>query len=127
MRSIPTLFQRDEKSFRAVKVVTPGCEWVLAGEGRATRKWDGTACMVKDGRLYRRYDGSDAKCQPPGFITCASDGDELTSHWTGWVPVGREPEGRWHREAVKVGLTFDRYVATGSLADSTYQLCGPKV
>ena len=57
MRKIPSLFKRDYEGTRLVyDEVVPGSEWVLAGEGVATRKWDGTACMVRDGRLYKRYD-----------------------------------------------------------------------
>jgi len=58
MKKIPSLFVRDyemDKPFDGIPVkgcflatyeVTPGCEWVLNGEGVATRKWDGTAIMV---------------------------------------------------------------------------------
>jgi hypothetical protein len=42
---IPTLFVRDER-FRVTPVVTPGCEWVLAGEGVATEKLDGTNIRI---------------------------------------------------------------------------------
>lgn len=31
-------------------------EWVIAGEGRATRKLDGTCCMMRGGKLYRRFE-----------------------------------------------------------------------
>lgn len=37
MRKIPTLFVRDRDTGLVVDVVTPGCEWAFAGEGRATR------------------------------------------------------------------------------------------
>jgi N-acetylneuraminate synthase len=36
--------------------VVSGAEWVLAGEGFAARKFDGTCCMARDGRLFKRYD-----------------------------------------------------------------------
>lgn len=43
MRKIPTLFKRDPDDMsRVLPEVTPGCEWVLAGEGTPTRKFDGT-------------------------------------------------------------------------------------
>lgn len=54
MRKISTLFQRNYDGDRLVRDdVTPGAEWVLAGEGTPTRKWDGTACMVRGDRLYQ--------------------------------------------------------------------------
>lgn len=56
MRKIPTLFVRDEATNRrhVRDEVTAGCEWVLEGEGLATRKFDGMCCLVRDGRLYKR-------------------------------------------------------------------------
>lgn len=57
MKKIPTLFVRDyDNGGRVTNVVTPGTEWVLSGEGIATRKWDGLAIMIASGVLYKRYD-----------------------------------------------------------------------
>ena len=52
MKKMPCLFVRQfhgRDHATLTEEVTPGCEWVLAGEGTASRKWDGTACMVRDG------------------------------------------------------------------------------
>lgn len=49
MQKIPTMFVRDPDNMRyVIDEVTPGCEWVLAGEGTPTRKYDGT-CVMFDG------------------------------------------------------------------------------
>lgn len=59
MKKIRCLFEREftgKDKAKLLRSVTPGCEWVLSGEGRATRKFDGTASMVKNGELYMRYD-----------------------------------------------------------------------
>jgi hypothetical protein len=57
VQKIVSLFQRNYDGDRLVRdEVTPGAEWVVAGEGVATRKFDGTCCCVRDGRLYKRYD-----------------------------------------------------------------------
>ena len=48
MQKIPTLFERDwtgDRS-RVLDKVNPEAAWVLAGEGVATRKRDGTACST---------------------------------------------------------------------------------
>lgn len=117
MKKIPSLFKRDyEDTRRVYDEVVPGCEWVLAGEGVATRKWDGTACLVKDGRLFKRYDAKKGKTPPEGFIPCEPEPDQTTGHWPGWLPVGDGPEDQWHREAW-VGWSFP---------DGTYELVGPK-
>jgi hypothetical protein len=41
MEKIPTIFERDEH-FKVVDRPRKGCDWVFAGEGRATEKLDGT-------------------------------------------------------------------------------------
>jgi hypothetical protein len=122
VKKIPSLFQRNYDGDRQVRdEVVPGSEWVLAGEGVATRKWDGTSCMVRDGQLYKRYDAKAGKTPPAGWEPCEEAPDEHTGHWPGWLPVGDGPDDRWHREAL---AEFDGVVPDG---DGTYELCGPKV
>jgi len=117
MRKIISLFQRNYETDKLVRdEVVPGAEWVLEGEGTATRKFDGTCCMVREGKLYKRYDAKKGKTPPANFEP-AQDYDEVTGHMPGWIPVGDGPEDRWHREA------FER----GFHADGTYELLGPKV
>lgn len=119
MKKIISLFQRNYDGDRQVRdEVVPGAEWVLKGEGAATRKYDGTCCMVRDGKLFKRYDAKRGKTPPLNFEP-AQDYDEVTGHMPGWVPVGDGPEDRWHREA------FDQLPF--ALDDGTYELCGPKV
>lgn len=119
MEKIITLFQRNYDGNRLVRDdVVPGAEWVTNGEGQATRKWDGTCCMVRDGKLYKRYDARAGKAPPPDFEPAEAEPNEHTGHWPGWVPVGDGPEDRWHREAA---------ASSGPLHDGTYELVGPKV
>lgn len=118
MRKIISLFQRNYDGDRLVRnEVVPGAEWVLAGEGVATRKYDGTCCLVRDGKLYKRYEVKPGGTPPPSFEP-ANDVDENTGKQQGWLPVGDGPEDRWHREA------FD---ALEIKADGTYELLGPKI
>ncbi len=119
MKKIVSLFQRNYDTDRLVRdEIVPGAEWVIAGEGWATRKWDGTCCMVKGGVLYKRYDAKKGKTPPEGFIP-AQDPDEKTGHWPGWLAVGDGPDDRWHREAF--------ILDNGNLPDGTYELVGPKI
>lgn len=118
MRKMVTLFQRNYETDRLVRdEVVSDAAWVLAGEGIATRKFDGTCCLVRAGKLYKRYDAQAGKTPPPGFEQ-TQDPDTVTGHWPGWMPVGEGPDDRWHREA---------FAASPSLADGTYELCGPKI
>jgi len=119
MKKIISLFQRNYDGDHQVRdEIVPGAEWVVAGEGVATEKIDGTACLVQDGKLYRRYGAKLGKTTPQGFIP-AQGPDETTGHWPGWVLVTSDPGDKWHVEA------WDAvdYV----LPDDTYELVGPKV
>jgi hypothetical protein len=54
MEKIPTIFDRGE-SFKVVNAPRKGCEWVFAGDGRATEKLDGTnvRLTVRAGHVVR--------------------------------------------------------------------------
>ena len=124
---IISLFQRNYEGDRLVRdEVVNGAEWVVSGEGVATRKWDGTACMVRAGKLYKRYDVKGGRKAPPNF-EAASDPDPVTGHWPGWIPVGDGPDDQWHREAFFGGGFADGDQDRPSLSDGTYELCGPKI
>jgi hypothetical protein len=116
MQKIISLFQRNYETDRLVRdEVVPGAEWVLNGEGTATRKWDGMCCMVRNGQLFKRYEVKRGKAFPPDFEP-ACDIDPNTGKQQGWRPVGDGPEDRWFREAF-----------TGEEPDGTYELIGQKV
>jgi hypothetical protein len=126
MKKIPCLFVRDFTDRRhpvITEVVTPGCEWVIAGEGIATRKWDGAACAIIGGKLYARYDAKNGKAPPEGAIPC-DDPDPVTGHWPHWIPATR-PEDRWIREAVCQRGGPDGLAS--ALPDGTYEALGPKI
>jgi hypothetical protein len=115
MKKIISLFQRDYAGTRLVyDELAEAAEWVQGGEGVATIKWDGTACLVQDGRLFKRYDAKKAKTPPADFIP-AQDPDAMTGHWPGWVPVGDEPTDKWFRSIPQ------------PIEDGTYEFIGPKV
>jgi hypothetical protein len=117
MRKIPSVFVRDfdgDPRF-VLPVVTLGCEWVLGGEGRATRKRDGTACMVDEkGLLWRRYDAKKGKKPPAGFQPAQKEPDPNTGHWPGWLPVEDGPQDQWY------------HAAPWPSDPGTYELCGAK-
>jgi hypothetical protein len=128
VKKIISLFQRNYDGDRLVRdEVVSGAEWVLAGEGVATRKYDGTCCMMRAGKLYKRYDVKHGKTPPAGFEP-AQNADSVTGHWPGWLLVGDGPEDRWHREAFVDTEDINKPAGIGvDLPDGTYELCGPKV
>lgn len=146
MEKITSLFKRNYDGDRLVyDEVVPGAEWVLNGEGDATVKFDGTACMYKDRVLYKRYDckltksaqrtkrrhrgwlpniGS-FKPAPDGWIPAENEPNLHTGHWPGWLLVDFDkPENKWHKEADD--LMFEQGVEVYDY-NGTYELVGPKV
>ncbi len=119
MKKIPTLFQRNHAGDHLVRnEVNPECQWVLDGEGVPTRKLDGSCCMIRDGKLYKRREVCPGD-NPPADWEAAAEQDEETGKRQGWVPVGGSPEDRWHLQAF-------RNLPHGT-PDRTLELCGPKV
>lgn len=138
MKKIISLFKRNYDGDRLVyDEIVPDAEWVIEGKGIATLKMDGTACMVREGVLYKRYDRSltksakrrkkkdhfyrtamsDFKEAPLGWISCEPFPNLYTGHWPGWVPVSLNPEDEWFREAFDIQRP----------EDGTYELIGPKI
>lgn len=124
MKKISSLFARDPNNPRILtNTFHPMAAWVVAGEGVATRKWDGTAVLVRTGRLYARYDVKHGKTAPPDFEP-AQEPDPNTGHHPGWVPATR-PEDRWIREAYE-NSSFLFKTMLGEIT-WTYEAVGPKI
>jgi hypothetical protein len=131
VKKIPTLFIRDEANPRLVtRYLDPDCEWVVDGEGVATRKFDGTACLVQDGRLFKRLEWDAGKGDaPPQWLHHDFDRRVRSGH--GWYPIGDGPEDWIHRLVSVKDPAVGDYVPCDSyglaIEDGTYELCGPKV
>lgn len=123
MKKIPTLFEREFKDHKIVKVlpkVHPGMEWVLEGEGIATVKYDGACCAVINGEFYKRYDCKKGKVPPEGFIPCCEP-DKITGHWPGWIKIDENnPSDKWFIEA----YNFSMQCNLSPWADGTYEAVG---
>ena len=133
MIKIPCLFERDFSNVRRptlLKTVTSGCEWALTSSGIPTRKRDGTACLVRDGKLYKRYDVKTSRGArvPEGAIACIPAADLVTGHWPHWIEA-TGPESKWHVEAFTGLRASDgsRFRDAAKLEDGTYELCGPRI
>lgn len=118
MKKTPTIFIRDLSKQPALVTTEwkEGCEWVRDGEGFATLKHDGTCCMVRAGKLFKRRELKHGQPAPADFER--ADFDEETGKTVGWVPVVEgNPDDRYHLEAF----------AAGGFLDGTFELMGPKV
>lgn len=132
MKKIPTLFDRDwdSQAKNVIPVLTPGCENVAKGWGMPTRKWDGTACLLRRAGesvvIYKRFDAKHGKTPPEGFQPAQPDPDPETGHWPGWVACSpTDPADRYHIEAVAYYPGDEPIPAARD--EWTYELCGPKV
>ena len=105
MKKMPTLFIREFENHRVSRClneVNKNCEWVINGEGYATEKIDGTCCMIKDNKIYRRFDYKKGRNLPKGAIPCQEKADETTGHFPHWVLCKEDnPADKWHIKALK--------------------------
>jgi hypothetical protein len=118
MIKIPRVFE-PERGGLATDDPNPGCEWVLAGEGYATVKIDGSSCMIDEqGRFWKRLLlRKKMKDAPPvGWVPC----QERPEHgdWRGWILVSDTSDDQWHREA---------FAALEDKKPGTYELVGPQI
>ncbi len=119
MKKIQSLFKKDyDKTPQAFNEIVEGSEWVVDGEGEATIKYDGTACMIQDGILYKRFDVKQGREIPISGIPCEKLPDEKTGHWPWWIKVYSGPEDRYFREG---------FFEDNPWEDGTYELVGPKI
>lgn len=144
MKKIKTVFKIDRETNTATNEINSGADWVLNGEGIATLKVDGSACMVKDGELYKRYDRKlqskyvkQLRANKEGFvvtenmfnalpenaIACQPNPDPVTYHHPHWVKIDKnKPEDSFHIEALESFKANNE-----KLEDGTYELIGSKV
>lgn len=75
MQKIPTLFERDEtvKGHPVTGVLKPGCLWVAAGQGIATKKLDGTNVKIEGGRLFKRQKPKDGDYDDAAYVETSRD------------------------------------------------------
>lgn len=118
MKKISTLFKKDPNDLgRVINEVDPENEWVFM-YGIPTRKFDGTACAIIEGELYKRFDLKKGRTLPPNAIPC-QDPDVITGHHPHWVKCDRnDNSNKWH---------FVAFDELEKKEDGTYELCGEKV
>ncbi len=128
MIKITTLYKKDPDDLsRVINEIDPQNEWAIK-HGIPTRKFDGTACAIIDGKLYKRYDakinketGEYKRHIPDGAISC-QEPDLITGHHPHWVQCNRnDPADKYHFEG------FDWLINREIREDGTYELCGEKV
>lgn len=117
MLKIPTIFLRDTENRSLVtKTKNPECDWVFAGEGVATRKYDGTCVMLDSQyRWWARREVKPGKKAPDNYLPLSTDPN--TGKTVGWEPIEQSSFARVFAEAMK----------PGDAGPGTYELCGPKV
>lgn len=129
MKKIPTLFVRDPENLGSVlPEVHPDCQWVVDGEGTATRKYDGTCVKLEyvDGELraMARREVKKGKNPPPNFVT--EQVDWTTGKTVGWEPMEQSSFRKFFQEAMEPVLEFGGLTGTVVPA-GTYELIGPKI
>ena len=126
MKKIPSLFYRsdDDPNGICIDSVNPLCEWVMRDEGIATAKFDGTACAVIKGKIYKRYDNSrliskDNRVQKTKPLDTWVHCDDHTDRgkFIYWIPLSTTDY--YHH----IAWAWEHW----ELSDGTYELVGPGV
>lgn len=133
MQKIPTLFVRNPDDRRHVlNEVTPGCEWVMAGEGVPTRKYDGTCVMFDGTSWWARREVKPGKTPPPNYMAISTD--DATGKTVGWEPIEQSAFAKYHAEAAAYEHGALQHPAPGEHWEypakpyaGTYELLGPKI
>lgn len=117
MKKIPTLFVREfpeADRWCLTRAVTPGCEWVLDGEGTATQKWDGTCTRFGEAIWWARREVKPGKAEPANWVEV--DADPVTGKRVGWEPIEQSPYAKAFRTVPDLPTV-----------PGTYEFVGPKV
>lgn len=124
MKKIPTLFVRDPDDMRHVtRDVHPDCQWVIDGEGTATRKYDGTCVMFDGKHWWARREVKPGKTPPAGWVQV--DHDDTTGKSVGWEPIEQSAFYRLWKAAFETDPRYDGI--GGGYTEGTYELVGPRV
>lgn len=142
MRKIPTIFLRDpEDMSRVLPVPNADAAWVFAGQGTATRKYDGTCVgylnlpigdtsSIDSGanmsglRWWARREVKPGKQTPPGFVPVQLD--RVTGKTQGWEPIEQSGFVKQHAEAIFNQTAFGK-PAKVHWEQGTYELAGPGI
>jgi len=119
MRKVPTTFERDwdNDPSRVTRQVHKDCEWVLAGEGVACKKYDGTCLMFDGKQWWARREVKEGKGAPENFLKISGP-DPETGKTSGWEPIEQSPWLKFWQEAVANRDNWE---------EGTYELIGPKI
>ncbi len=128
MQKIPTLFVRNPNDrAHVLPEVTPGCEWVLAGNGIPTRKYDGTCVMYDGTAWWARREVKPGKKAPADFRPISTD--QTTGKTVGWEPIAQSSFAKYHAEAIADAedAEYPEGCHPGPWPVGTYELIGPKI
>lgn len=133
MKKIPTLFERKYENHEVIgitnKLTDESLRIVLEGKTLPTVKYDGSACMISNKKLYKRYDAKKGKKAPEGAIPCQPEPDPITGHWPYWVELRADnPADKWYIEAFNNSLALpysDASIIFQNGREHTFEAIGP--
>lgn len=131
MEKIPTLFKKQyDKNGRYVGVI-PKYNIPIdpKQEIAITVKYDGTACAIIDGKLYKRYDVKTGRKKTEDAIFCEGYIADRP-HNPSWIPCKRNHiEDKYYWAAYNRGYSYqdDGLSVAHDLCDGTYELIGKHI
>lgn len=132
MKKIPTLFKKQyDKNGRYMGVI-PKYNIPIDPKQRivaVTVKYDGTACAIIDGKLYKRYDVKPGRKKPEDAIFCEGYIADRP-HNPSWIPCKRNHiEDKYYWAAYNRGYSYqdEDLSFAHDLCDGTYELIGKHI
>ena len=125
MKKIPTVFIKEFNGREFIEIKNEFTNDVCKNaflNGVATVKFDGSACAIINGELYRRYDAKldkqgNRKKVPDGAIPCQDKPDPVTGHFPVWIKCERYDPSCKHYVAA--------WLNSEIMEDGTYEAVGP--
>lgn len=131
MKKIPTLFKKQyDKNGRYMGVIPKYNIPIDPKQQIAiTVKYDGTACAIIDGKLYKRYDVKPGRKKPENAIFCEGYIPDRP-HNPSWIPCKRnhiEDKYYWVAYDRRYSYQDDNLYTPHNLCDGTYELIGKHI
>jgi len=106
---------------RCENEINPNCLWLYDTSKHrwATEKIDGSCCLIKNNKIYRRYDLKPGKILPKGAIPCQEKADPITGHFPHWLLCEKDNkqfDDNWYIQALEEQDEWE---------DGTYEIVGP--
>lgn len=112
MKKIPTMYVRDDaRNGHPVKnEIKPECKWVEDGEGKATRKMDGTNVCIKDGKFLKRKKPKERDYDNASYVPVEPTDPSNKYIWEAYQQLHNKVDGIYEAVGPKIQGNPEEYI-----------------